>query len=111
MKRNKTKVSDHYVMVSSRSTFCEGYSEPTFSTWFDYGLAHQAVKAELLKLCAMGWTITKTEVGHDENGLRNPGNMIKKMVSDTIKKIAKKEGVAEPKMKENLLNQGKKLLK
>jgi len=45
------------------------------------------------------------------NGLRNPGNMIKKMVSDTIKKIAKKEGVAEPKMKENLLNQGKKLLK
>ena len=35
------------------------------------------------------------------NGLRNPGNMIKKMVSDTIKKIAKKEGVAEPKMKEN----------
>ena len=46
-----------------------------------------------------------------ENGLRNPGNMIKKMVSDTIKKIAKKEGVAEVKMKENLLNQGKKLLK
>ena len=45
------------------------------------------------------------------NGLRSPGNMIKKMVSDTIKKIAKKEGVAEPKMKENLLNQGKKLLK
>ena len=45
------------------------------------------------------------------NGLRNPGNMIKKMVSDTIKKIAKKEGVSEPKMKENLLNQGKKLLK
>jgi|TARA_R100000995_G_C3390885_1_gene80411 hypothetical protein len=45
------------------------------------------------------------------NGLRNPGNMIKKMVSDSIKKIAKKEGVAEPKMKENLLNQGKKLLK
>ncbi len=37
------------------------------------------------------------------NGLRNPGNMIKKMVSDSIKKIAKKEGVAEPKMKENLL--------
>jgi len=24
------------------------------------------------------------------NGLRNPGNMIKKMVSDSIKKIAKK---------------------
>jgi len=46
-----------------------------------------------------------------ENGLRNPGNMIKKLVSDTIKKIAKKEGVAETKMKENLLNQGKKLLK
>ena len=46
-----------------------------------------------------------------ENGLRNPGNMIKKMVSDCIKKITKKEGVAEPKMKENLLNQGKKLLK
>jgi hypothetical protein len=45
------------------------------------------------------------------NGLRNPGNMIKKMVSDSIKKIAKKEGVAEGKMKENLLNQGKKLLK
>ena len=45
------------------------------------------------------------------NGLRNPGNMIKKMVSDAIKKIAKKEGLAEPKMKENLLNQGKKLLK
>ena len=45
------------------------------------------------------------------NGLRNPGNMIRKMVSDSIKKIAKKEGVAEPKMKENLLNQGKKLLK
>jgi|TARA_R110001583_G_scaffold96365_3_gene240549 hypothetical protein len=45
------------------------------------------------------------------NGLRNPGNMIKKMVSDSIKKIAKKEGLAEPKMKENLLNQGKKLLK
>ena len=45
------------------------------------------------------------------NGLRNPGNMIKKMVSDSIKKIAKKEGVAEPKMKENLLIQGKKLLK
>ena len=45
------------------------------------------------------------------NGLRNPGNMIKKMVSDSIKKIAKKECVAEPKMKENLLNQGKKLLK
>ena len=42
------------------------------------------------------------------NGLRNPGNMIKKLVSDTIKKIAKKEGVAESKMKENLLNQGKK---
>jgi len=37
--------------------------------------------------------------------------MIKKMVSDSIKKIAKKEGVAEPKMKENLLTQGKKLLK
>jgi len=33
------------------------------------------------------------------------------MVSDSIKKIAKKEGVAEPTMKENLLNQGKKLLK
>ena len=46
-----------------------------------------------------------------ESGLRNPGNMIKKMVSDSIKKIAKKEGVAEGKMKENLLNQGKKLLK
>ena len=46
-----------------------------------------------------------------QNGLRNPGNMIKKLVSDTIKKIAKKEGVAETKMKENLLNQGKKLLK
>jgi len=46
-----------------------------------------------------------------ENGLRNPGNMITKLVSDTIKKIAKKEGVAETKMKENLLNQGKKLLK
>ena len=46
-----------------------------------------------------------------ENGLRNPGNMIKKMVSYSIKKIAKKEGVAEPKMKENLLNQVKKLLK
>ena len=45
------------------------------------------------------------------NGLRNPGNMIQKMVSDSIKKIAKKEGLAEPKMKENLLNQGKKLLK
>ena len=30
---------------------------------------------------------------------------------DPIKKIAKKEGVAEPKMKENLLNQGKKLMK
>jgi len=45
------------------------------------------------------------------NGLRNPGNMIRKMVSDSIKKIAKKEGLAEPKMKENLLNQGKKLLK
>ena len=30
------------------------------------------------------------------NGLRNPGNMIKKMVSDSIKKIAKKEGLAEP---------------
>lgn len=45
------------------------------------------------------------------NGLRNPGNMIKKMVADSIKKIAKKEGLAEPKMKENLLNQGKKLLK
>ena len=45
------------------------------------------------------------------NGLRNPGNMIRKMVSDSIKKIAKKEGVAEPKMKENLLTQGKKLLK
>ena len=45
------------------------------------------------------------------NGLRNPGIMIKKMVSDSIKKIAKKEGVAEPKMKENLLTQGKKLLK
>ncbi len=45
------------------------------------------------------------------NGLRNPGNMIKNMVSDSIKKIAKKEGVAEPKMKEKLLNQGKKLLK
>ena len=36
-----------------------------------------------------------------ENGLRNPGNMIKKMVSDSVKKIAKKEGVAEGKMKEN----------
>jgi hypothetical protein len=45
------------------------------------------------------------------NGLRNPGNMIKKMVSDSIKKIAKKEGLAEPRMKENLLSQGKKLLK
>ena len=38
-------------------------------------------------------------------------DMIKKMVSDSIKKIAKKEGVAEGKMKENLLSQGKKLLK
>ena len=45
-----------------------------------------------------------------ENGLRNPGNMIKKMVSDSIKKIAKKEGVAEGKMKENLLSQGKETL-
>ena len=45
------------------------------------------------------------------NGLRNPGNMIRKMVDDSIKKIAKKEGVAEGKMKENLLSQGKKLLK
>ena len=76
MKRNKTKVSDHYVMVSSRSTFCEGYSEPTFSTWFDYGLAHQAVKAELLKLCAMGWTISKTEVEHDENGRRKQWHLV-----------------------------------
>jgi hypothetical protein len=45
------------------------------------------------------------------NGLRNPGNMIQKMVSDSIKKNAKNEGVAEGKMNENLLNQGKKLLK
>jgi len=46
-----------------------------------------------------------------DTGLRNPGNMIRKMVSDTIKKIAKKENVTEVKMKENLLNQGKKLFK
>ena len=44
------------------------------------------------------------------NGFRRPGNMIAKLVDEEIKKIAKKEGVPYPKMKENLLNQGKKLL-
>jgi len=44
------------------------------------------------------------------NGFRRPGNMIAKLVDEEIKKIAKKEGVPYAKMKENLLNQGKKLL-
>ena len=44
------------------------------------------------------------------NGFRRPGNMIAKLVDEEIKKIAKKEGVPYTKMKENLLNQGKKLL-
>tara|TARA_B100000989_G_scaffold298407_1_gene287587 strand:- start:5713 stop:5925 length:213 start_codon:yes stop_codon:yes gene_type:complete len=44
------------------------------------------------------------------NGFRRPGNMIAKLVDEEIKKIAKKEGIPYAKMKENLLNQGKKLL-
>tara|TARA_R100001163_G_scaffold45597_1_gene34271 strand:+ start:520 stop:735 length:216 start_codon:yes stop_codon:yes gene_type:complete len=44
------------------------------------------------------------------NGFRRPGNMIAKLVDEEIKKIAKKEGLPYAKMKENLLNQGKKLL-
>ena len=44
------------------------------------------------------------------NGFRRPGNMIAKLVDEEIKKIAKKEGVPYAKMKENLHNQGKKLL-
>ena len=44
------------------------------------------------------------------NGFRRPGNMIAKLVDEEIKKIAKKENVPYAKMKENLLNQGKKLL-
>ena len=43
------------------------------------------------------------------NGFRRPGNMIAKLVDEEIKKIAKKEGLPYAKMKENLLNQGKKL--
>ena len=45
-----------------------------------------------------------------QNGFRRPGNMIAKLVDEEIKKIAKKEGLPYAKMKENLLNQGKKLL-
>jgi|TARA_A200000113_G_scaffold219806_1_gene229024 hypothetical protein len=44
------------------------------------------------------------------NGFRRPGNMIAKLVDEEIKKIAKKENISYSKMKENLLNQGKKLL-
>ena len=44
------------------------------------------------------------------NGFRRPGNLIAKLVDEEIKKIAKKENISYSKMKENLLNQGKKLL-
>ena len=44
------------------------------------------------------------------NGFRRPGNMIAKLVDEEIKNIAKKENISYTKMKENLLNQGKKLL-
>ena len=44
------------------------------------------------------------------NGFRRPGNMIAKLVDEEIKKIAKKENISYSKMRENLLNQGKKLL-
>ena len=45
-----------------------------------------------------------------KEGFRRPGNMIAKLVSDEIKKIAKKQGVSAETMRQNLLKQGKALL-
>jgi|TARA_R100000458_G_C8265559_1_gene240657 hypothetical protein len=45
-----------------------------------------------------------------KQGFRRPGSMIAKLVDEEIKKIAKKEGKSYKLMKENLLDQGKKLL-
>ena len=45
-----------------------------------------------------------------KNGFRRPGSMIAKLVDEEIKKIARKQNKSYAAMKENLLNQGKKLL-
>ncbi len=45
-----------------------------------------------------------------KQGFRRPGSMIAKLVDEEIKKIAKKEGKSYKLMKENSLDQGKKLL-
>ena len=45
-----------------------------------------------------------------QNGFRRPGNMIAKLVSDEVKKIAKKENISYDKMKQNLIAGGKKLI-
>ena len=45
-----------------------------------------------------------------KNGFRRPGSLIAKLVDEEIKKIARKQNKSYAAMKENLLNQGKKLL-
>ena len=45
------------------------------------------------------------------HGFRKPASMIAKITDDEVKKIAKKQNQPYEKTKENLLSQGRKLLK
>ena len=45
-----------------------------------------------------------------KTGFRRPGSMIAKLVDEEVKKIAKKQGVSQDTMKQNLLKQGKSLV-
>jgi hypothetical protein len=46
-----------------------------------------------------------------KHGYRKPGAMIDKMVDQEVGKIAKKQGVAHAKMREQMLKEGKELKK
>ena len=47
---NKTKASDKYIVISTRSNLCD-YSDPIITTHDDYGHAYDFVQRVLIQLC------------------------------------------------------------
>lgn len=74
---NKTKASDKYIVISTRSNLCEGYSDPIITTHDDYGHAYDFVQRVLIQLCCDDWMINtkKEEVKHDDKGRRIQWNL------------------------------------
>lgn len=71
-------MKDQFVVVGTTATLCEGYSDPTFATFDDYGFAYEYLSKKMLPFLNDGYSINNNDIKYDGKNRRTLWNLSNK---------------------------------